>query len=221
MRLPPFVRDRSTAVAIVLVGLAALIAQVLLWWLEPAAKNSDFVGPPRSGYVLSNFTMHSYDTDGQPGFIITAPHLERREGDESLYINSPNFDLPSNQPGVADWTGHSLYGWVNAAGTLLKLQGPVHMHRDAFADTAAAQLDTSEVTAWPKENRMETAEPARMVQGDTTMTGVGMRANLNDNHLEILNDFHGTFPPRQRKSPAAAARRPAAAGPAAGAGQAK
>ena len=74
------------------------------------------------------------------------------------------------------------------------------MFRPAYGDTPAATLDTSDVTAWPKENRMETAAPAQMTQGATRMSGVGMRAELDDNQLELLNDSHGTFPPRKRKS---------------------
>jgi lipopolysaccharide export system protein LptC len=30
------------------------------------------------------------------------------------------------------------------------------------------------------------------------MSGVGMRANLTDKHLELLDDVHATFPPRKR-----------------------
>jgi lipopolysaccharide export system protein LptC len=129
-----------------------------------------------------------------------APQLERREGDESLYINSPVFDLASKKPGVPDWHGQSLYGWVDKSGSLIKLQGPVTMHRPAWADTTATDLVSSDVTVWPKENRMETAAPAQMTQGDSRMDGVGMRANLNDNHLELLDNVHATFPPRKRKS---------------------
>jgi lipopolysaccharide export system protein LptC len=108
--------------------------------------------------------------------------------------------MPAKKPGVPDWDGESQYGWVNQPGTLLKLQGAVHMHRAAYADTAAADMHTTDITAWPKENRMETAAPAHMIQGATTMAGIGMRANLNDNHLELLDDTHGSFPPRKRKS---------------------
>jgi lipopolysaccharide export system protein LptC len=82
----------------------------------------------------------------------------------------------------------------------LKLQGPVYMHRLAFQDTPAAEIHTSDVTAWPKENRMETAAAAHMVQGDSKLSGVGMRANLNTNHLELLDESHGSFPPRKKKS---------------------
>lgn len=198
MKLIQWLRERRLSTGIVVIGLLAGLTQLVLWWTAPAPGQRDFVGPPRSGYTLTNFQLSSYDREGLPAFNVAAPHLERREGDESLYINSPAFDLPSNQAGVPDWRGESLYGWVNKDGDLLKLLGPVHMHRDAFADTAAARLDTSDMTIWPKDNRMETAAAARMVQGALTMSGVGMRANLTDKHLELLDDVHVTFPPRKR-----------------------
>lgn len=191
-------RDRKLLVAIILVALALGASQLLLWWLQPPPKADDFVGPPRSGYTLTNFTMHSYGVDGLPGMIVTAPHLERRENDESLYINTPDFQLPSNQPGVPDWMGHSLYAWVNKGGDLVKLQGPVYMHRAAFAQTGAAHFHSSDVTLWPKDNRMQTDQPAQMDEGASTMRGIGMRADLKDNHLELLDDSHGSFPPRKK-----------------------
>lgn len=198
MSWPATLRDRKLSVAIVALALVAVLSQLLLWWLAPAEKANDFVGPPRSGYTLTDFALTSYGDDGKPAFRLKAPHLERREGDESLYINSPRFDLPAKQPGVPDWHGYSLYGWVNQNGELLKLQGPVTMVRPAYADTAKTRMQTADVTIWPKENRLQTAAAAHMNQGALTMSGVGMRANLNDKHLELLDDFHATFPPRQK-----------------------
>jgi len=197
MNLIAWLRDRRLPAGIVVIGLLAGLTQLVLWWTTPEPGQRDFVGPPRSGYTLTNFQLSSYDREGLPAFNVKAPHLERREGDESLYINSPVFDLPSNETGVPDWRGESLYGWVNQGGDLLKLLGPVHMHREAFGDTAAARLDTADMTIWPKDNRMETAAAARMVQGALTMSGVGMRANFTDKHLELLDDVHATFPPRK------------------------
>lgn len=200
MSLRRWLRDRRVPVAIIVLALTGGLVQLLLWWMGPATAPPDFVGPPRSGYTLTNARLWAYNVDGKPSFRMITPHLERREGDDSLYINAPSFTLPSRQAGVPDWQGQSLYGWVNKSGSLLKLQGPVSMHRPAFAGGPAADLQTSDVTAWPKENRMETAAPAQMTQGDSRMSGVGMRANLNENHLELLDDSHGSFPPRKRKS---------------------
>ncbi len=198
MNLRQWLRDRRLPAAIVLLALAAGLGQALLWWMTPPPGARSFVGPPRSGYTLTDFRLVQYDESGQPSFRISAPQLERREGDESLYINSPTFELPSRQPDVPAWHGQSLYGWVNKDGTLLKLQGPVTMVRPAFDATAAATIHTADVTAWPKQNRLETAAPAQMVQGGTRISGVGMRANLNDKHLELLDDVHATFPSRHR-----------------------
>ncbi len=203
MKLQRWLRDRRLPAAIILVALAAGSGQLLLWWLGPAARSRAFVGPPRSSYTLTEAKVTEYALDGKPGLQVQSPHVERREGDDSLYLNSPTFQLPAKKPGVPDWHGQSLYGWVNKPGTVLKLQGPVSMHRQAFTDARGviqppASLLTADVTAWPKENRMETAAPVQMTQGDRRMSGVGMRANLTDNHLELLNDSHGTFPPRTR-----------------------
>jgi lipopolysaccharide export system protein LptC len=219
--LRTYLRDRSLPVATVVMAIATGAAYMLQQWIAPAPKVSEFVGPPRSGYILTNFKLWSYDVDGLPSFQMVAPHLERRENDDSLYINTPDFTMPSNEPGVPPWLGKSLYAWVDKSGTLLKLQGPVYMHRAAFADTDETEMHTTDVTAWPKENRMVTDAPAHMKQGARTLNGVGMRANLNTNHLELFDEVTGSFPPRPRKSQAAP--RPAGAGaarPAAGAGQA-
>ncbi|HZX69537.1 MAG TPA: LPS export ABC transporter periplasmic protein LptC [Rhodanobacter sp.] len=203
MSLRRWLRDRRLPVAIVLVALAAGASQLLLWWLGPAPRTHDFIGPPRSGYVLSGARVTEFGLDGKPGLHVQSPRVERREGDDSLYLNAPTFQMPSKKPGIPDWLGQALYGWINKPGTLLKLQGPVHMLRPAFTDAQGvaqptATLNTSELTAWPKENRMETAQPVQITQGDRRMSGVGMRANLNDNHLELLDDSHGSFPPRKR-----------------------
>ncbi|MFA6228826.1 MAG: LPS export ABC transporter periplasmic protein LptC [Rhodanobacter sp.] len=204
MSLRRWLRYRRLPATIVLIALAAGVSQLLLWWLGPAPQTHDFVGPPRSGYTLINAKVTEYNVDGQPGMRVQSPHIERREGDDSLYLNSPTFQMPAKQPGVPEWQGESLYGWVNKPGTLLKLQGPVFIHRPAYTDPHGTTqpettMHTSEVTAWPKEDRMETAEPAHIVQGARTMDGIGMRANLDDNHLELLDASHIVFPPRTPK----------------------
>jgi lipopolysaccharide export system protein LptC len=198
VNLRSYLRDRRVPAATLAIALAAGLAQLLLWWFGPAPKSSDFVGPPRSGYTLTDARLTEFNAAGQPSFRLQSPHLERREGDESLYLNSPTFQLPANQAGVPDWQGKSLYGWVNKDGTQLKLQGPVEMHRPAFGDAPATRMQTADITAWPKQNRVETAAPAQMLQGGTRISGIGMRADLNDKHLELLDDVHATFPPRKR-----------------------
>lgn len=187
--------DRRLLTAVVLLALAVGLAQLLVWWLKPPPQNR-FVGPPRSGYTLTDFTLDAWGDGGQLSFRLQAPQLVQREGDASLYLNKPTFLLPpQNGAKGAPWHGHSRYGWVNADNTLLKLQGKVVLNRPASAQAPAASVHTSDVTAWPRQNRLATDASAQIVQGTSTMSGIGLKANLVTKHLELLHDFHGTFPP--------------------------
>ena len=108
MSLMTYLRERRLTVAIVVVGLAAAGSQGLMWWLSPQAPEHDFVGPPRSGYTLHHFKMWSYGIDGLPSFSMTSPQLDRHDEDDTLYIITPNFVIPSKQPGVLPDLGESM-----------------------------------------------------------------------------------------------------------------
>lgn len=193
MNLRQFLRDNRTNVAIALLAIAAPASWMLRSWVVGEPPVNEFIGPPISDYVLYNATVWSYDINGLHSFTMTAPRMDRRGGDESLYINAPVFEIASKNPGVPDWHGNAPFGWVNKGGTEMRLDGAVYMHRPAYAQGPMATLCTSNVTGWPKENRMQTADQATMTQGASVMYGVGMRASLNDNHLELLHDVHGVL----------------------------
>ena len=196
MNFRQYLRDNRTTVAIVLLAIAAPASWMLQRWVVGAPAANDFIGPPISDYVLYTAKVWSYDVTGGLNFTMTSPRMDRRDGDESMYINTPVFDITAKNVGVPDWHGNSPFGWVNKSGTLMRLDGPVYMQRPAYVlagtSNPMSTLCTSNVTGWPKENRMETADPATMTQGASVMNGVGMRASLNDNHLELLHEVHGT-----------------------------
>ncbi len=188
--------DRRLLTTLTLLALAAGLVWSTWWWLKPAASPHEFTGPPRSSYTLRDFILWSYGPHGELGSRLRAPYLQRRDGDNSLYVDTPHFMLPPKQGSKATpWLGKSEYAWVSADGNIIKLRGKVHMHRAAYPHAPAAQLDTADVTIWPQSNKLATAAPAHMRQGTSRMSSVGMRANLNTKYLEMLNDFHGTFEP--------------------------
>jgi len=190
------VTTRRLVIIIAVLALAAGGVQLLLWWLAPKHALRQQAGPPRSGYTLQQFTLYGYNPDGRLAYRIQAPRLERREGDASLYLNSPTFMLPPRNGSAAPpWTGQSAFGWVSANGEILKLQGPVQMQRPAYAGAAAARLDTRDLTAWPSRHRVATDAHVSIREGTATMSGTGMRARLDTRHLELLHDFHGIFLP--------------------------
>lgn len=187
---------RRLVTSLVVLAVAVGLVQLAIWWLKPPPEPRRLVGPPRSGYTLTDFTFYAYGENGKLSFRIRSPSLQRRENDQSLYIDKPRFLLPPRTGTEGEpWHGKSEYGWVSADNTVVKLMGKVDMHRKAFDNVPSAEIHTSDVTAWPRRHQLATERPARMRQGTSRMSGIGLRANLDTKHLELLHDFHGTFQP--------------------------
>lgn len=177
-------------------ALAAGLTQLALWWLRPPPSANAFAGPPRSSYTLHDFHLTALGDDGRPTLYLQAPQLDRRDGDDALYVNQPHFILPQAK-GQA-WTGDSRFGWVNAQGTELKLLGVVHMTQPAADGGAPTTITSRDITAWPREHRLASAASTEIQQPNATLTGIGFRANTATRTLELLDDVHGTFLPAPR-----------------------
>lgn len=190
--------DRRTVGWIIALVAAAAITQLLVWWLRPPPQESAIVGPPRSSYDLDNFTMYAFGNDGALAFSMTAPHLARREGNDSLYVNAPRYYFAGSDG--SDWHGTSQYAWISAGNELVKLIGTIAMHRTQTADILPADITTADATVWTQQKRLATAAPSTIQQPGSILRGVGMRADFDNHSLELLSDVHGTFTPSRKKN---------------------
>lgn len=188
--------ERRNIVLVIVLLLAAAATQLLIWWLKPPPKQNEMVGPPRSSYTLTDFTLDGFNEDGTPSFHLKAPYLARREGDDSLYVNAPKFIIVGKDG--ADWHGTSQYAWVNSDNSLLKLIGKADMLRPATAKTQEAEVHTSDATVWTKDKRMASAAPSIIQQPGSIVRGTGMKADFNTHTLELLADVHATLTPQHK-----------------------
>ena len=193
--------ERKIIFTILILAVLALATQALVWIFVPREVENDFVGPPRSDYTLTNFTLDALDAQGQHSFTMVAPRLVRKEDDGSIFVTAPNYEIIDNSSNV--WKGTSDTAWVNKDGTIMKLDGKVDMHRIPTATVDPVQLLTSDLTITttakdkksatpaPKEKHMETAALATIIDPNHVAHGVGMKANLEGlKDLEFLSDVH-------------------------------
>ncbi|WIG54841.1 MAG: hypothetical protein OJF61_000627 [Rhodanobacteraceae bacterium] len=194
-------RDRRTLFWLIVLAIAAGITQLLVMWLRPPPKPVAIVGPPRSSYVLDNFTLHAFAQDGKLAFTMTSPHLERREGNDSLYVNAPKYFFVASDGST--WDGTSQYAWISSDNNLVKLIGKVDMRRPPTAKVSEAEVHTSDATVWTQDKRMASAAPSIIQEPGSILRGVGMKADFDTHYLELISDVHGTFAPKsqQPKSP--------------------
>lgn len=176
--------------------LAVAASQLLLWWFKPAPKPRQSAGPPRSGYTLNNFSLDVLTRRGTIGFHVQAPQLQRRDADESLFIERPRFRIPGSDN--SQWRGQAEHGWVSGNGELLKLSGKVLMQRPATATLGKARIETADLTVWPAEKRLATAAQAEISDPGRILTGTGLKANLATHTMELLANVHGTLQPSRK-----------------------
>jgi lipopolysaccharide export system protein LptC len=195
--------DRRLVLIIAMLAVFALATQAVVWFLAPREEESAFVGPPRSDYTLTDFTLDSLDEQGQHSFSMTAPRMARRQDDGSIYITTPDYDIVDNSGNV--WKGNSESAWVNKDGTIMKLLGRVDMHRIETEKVTPVQILTRDLTVLsdpkvknslqPRERRLETAELTTVIDPTTVAHGVGMKANMTLKIVEFLSEFHSTTQP--------------------------
>jgi lipopolysaccharide export system protein LptC len=205
--------DRKQLLTIILLALIAGGGWMLLAWLTRGRGGDEaFTGPPRSDYTLRNFTLDALDQDGNHSFTLVAPRLARRGDDESVYVDTPEYEIIDNSSNV--WKGTSDSAWVNKDGTIMKLQGKVAMHRVPTDKVEPVEILTTDmtVTTDPKlkdangknvingphrDKRMETATLATIIAPDTISHSIGMKADMDLKTMELLSDVHTISLPTQ------------------------
>ena len=197
--------DRRTFLTIAILAVIAIAGWGLLWVLRPHDDDNAFTGPPRSDYTLRNFTLDALDVDGNHSFTMVAPRLARRGDDESIYVDTPDYEIIDNSNNV--WKGTSDSAWVNKDGTIMKLQGKVAMHRVPTDKVTPVEILTTDmtITTDPKlkdaqgknvvngphrDKRMETATLTTIIDPNNVSHSIGMKGDLDLKTVELLSDVH-------------------------------
>lgn len=189
--------DRRYWLLVVVLALLAGGSSLLVWLTRERPDAQTFAGPPRSDYVLTDYTLDALDSEGKRSFRITGPRLARNGDTGEIFAATPRYLLVDGSGNP--WHGNSDAAWVNKDGSIMKLQGHVEMHRDAAGADAAVDVVTRDLTTWPKDKKMETAAPATIRRQGSILDGVGLRGDLNDKTLELLSDVHSTLLPRHAR----------------------
>ena len=187
--------ETKTFLTIIVLAALAIALQIAVWVFRPHEPPRAFVGPPRSDYTLSTFSIDALDDDGKLSFRVSGPRLTHKEDDGSVYVDTPDYVMLDNSGNT--WKGKSEAAWVNKDGTIMRLDGHVEMHRQPTEKVKPADIFTSDLTTWPKDKKMETAAPVVMKDPDSILTGVGMKSDLGLKVLELFANVHSIMQPKR------------------------
>lgn len=179
--------DRRWTFRIVVV---ALLVGVGWWVLDEDTHDPLTVDPDeaeqRPDYFMEAFTMDATGDEGERLYRVASPRMEHFHGDDLWLMDAPEitYFVDTGEP----WHLRAEQGraWNNVDDVHLK--GEVTIRRDGGDDNLPANLDTSEVFLKPDERYAETDEHAVYWREDVRMEGIGVRAWLDRETLELLSD---------------------------------
>jgi lipopolysaccharide export system protein LptC len=126
-------------------------------------------------YIIDRFSVVRMTKEGKPAYIISGDKLTHRPIDDASDIVKPFINtLDGQHPPM---TVRADTARVDQGNSRIKFNGNVDAVRPAGEKSQSMTLQSSTLTVFPDEERMETDAPVELHLGKTVATGVGMTAN--------------------------------------------
>ena len=186
---------------VVFIGLLALASY---WVLEIIQSNKSGNGQEvrtRPDYWVENFNFVKMLPNGQNDYRIVGTKLVHYPNDDHADVTLPvmtNLD-PTRLPMTTRSERGVVKNIANQSENEVHLYEKVVVNRPKTDKSDRLQLNTEYLLAYPDKHTMETNLPVEILSGDTTTTGVGMKANNETQQMEILADVYSIVPPRTEK----------------------
>ena len=180
----------------------ALVACVLAtgWMLASLRDEEDQAGEAAAhtpDFYMENFTTTTMGVDGSPARRISADYMAHFGDTESSEFTQPYLMLYPDGGGMP-WEVRSERGWASARDDVMLLLGEVHIWRDTPEGERLIDIHTSDLRVIPASDYGETDQPVTIRRGNVVSHGLGMRAYLEDDRLELLSRVRTIHePPRE------------------------
>lgn len=177
--------------------LALLLAAVGSWLLlrnlgqgPPAPHNAKRHVPD---YYMVNFTRTQMDKFGKPKNRLTAKRMVHYADDGSSELVQPKLQI-YNSDGPP-WNISADSAWVGPNNDVVLMHGDTFIWRNDAQGKLAMQVVTSNVRVLLDSRYADTDDYAAItdVPSVSLMTGVGMRADLRQDRLELLSHVRGWY----------------------------
>lgn len=174
------------------------------WWLKdttiPVKQTLDSSKRHDPDYYSENIVVYSMNDSGNPRYTMKADLIKHFPDNKSMQLTNPKIALhQNNKPG---WTVESADGFVGSEGEEIFLSGGVIMQQIAVqhSDRQEAQnnvnrikVTTQDLLIHPKDKYAETDKEVHLQDQNGTTQATGMKANMEDNHIQFLSDVRSSY----------------------------
>lgn len=159
--------------------------------LEPRPQQAEAAPTHVPDFYMEEFTSTTMAASGRPKRRLQADYLEHFPDTEASDLVNPYLVLykAEGQP----WHVRSERGWSSSEGEVLLLLGRVHIWRNDETGERDMDIYTRDLRVIPETEYGETEEPVLITTNTTESRGIGMRAHLAQDRVELLRDVHTVY----------------------------
>lgn len=178
-----------------LVLLVAALVTGWAVWRQRAPERVVAAADARPDYVLHDFELVALDKQGKEAFLLRAPKLARNPDDKTLSIATPLFLIPDKQGDR--WKLRSKTGWVAADNSEIRLRGNV-VATSPPDGSPPSTMKTEQLNVFPDADKASSPVLVTVTNPASTMRGIGMRADLATNRVQLLSKVRMSYEPTRR-----------------------
>ncbi len=151
--------------------------------------------PSEPDSYMEGITRTTMDEQGRLATRLEAERMYHYPHDDSTELIRPRMQIFGGKKGALPWRVSADHALVGPQSDLIALRGNVRVWRDDDQGARAVEVLTTELQVIVSDRYAQTDEPATIITPTSVSQGVGMRAQLGSDRLELLRDVHTRYEP--------------------------
>ena len=144
-------------------------------------------------YYMEDFTTLAMDANGNPDYKLYGIYLAHHPDSGTTEILKPSIDfLRTDKPAMHV---NADKGWLTSDNDMVLLKGNVEFTQNDASGRQVMRISTEKARFLINQNYVETDQFTKIVTPRTSVTGIGMHANLNEGKLSVLSHVHTIISP--------------------------
>lgn len=172
---------------LLLIVLLAIASSIFFESIKEDTQQHEEVVKHEPDYFLENFTATTRDIKGQVIYKVVSAYLEHYPDDNSMVLQKPVFSFYENN--IKTWDAVADEAYLFQETQIIHLNGNAILRQlaDTKTNFTPAKITSEQLTLEAKKKLVHTKSKIELLQGNSHIQAVGMKADMNKNRIEFLS----------------------------------
>jgi lipopolysaccharide export system protein LptC len=185
------------AKSIIYLGVLTVVALLSKWFLssiESSLREHSVQDSEAPVLEIDDFQAMRMNSQGFREYTLRAPQLIQLPLQQGIRVKAPEVQVFRDGQ-ILEWLVQSEYGWISPDYSLIKLEDEVIISRPTSSGEIPVVLKTRDLMVHPSQNYAETTAAVKAETPGGQITGIGLKAYLNEKTIELRSEVRGHYAP--------------------------